>query len=544
MRSRVFIFFVGIALIAGLFRFTSIGTNPPSLTWDEVAWGYNAYSIGIDGRDEFGRFLPHDYLESFGDFKPPVYAYLDVLPIKLFGLNAFATRLPSATFGFLTVLVTFFLTRALFLKHKQRDILALLAMGVLAISPWHIMLSRAAWEANVASFFIATGVWLFLEGVQRNKYLFFVSITSFILSIYTFNSTRVSAPLLMGVLTLFFWKTIQHKKVFVCSLLFGILLLLPTLSFLRTPQASLRFKEVNIFSDVSVIKTVNQEMANDHNSLLTKVIHNRRLVFSVLYLQHYFDHFSPTYLFITGDGNPKFSVQDVGQLYMWDIPFLIIGVIFLFRKREGRWWLIPLWLLIGIIPAATARETPHALRTESMLPTVQILVAYGIFIVGTWWITLTQKKPVSRLVGFVIVTVCLSLNVFYFGYKLFVQYPRIASDSWQYGYTDSIAYAKSVADQYDAIMVSDVLGRPYIYYVFYLPVTPSEYRKTSDITRDSFSFVHVNRVGKYVFTSSALPQGASKILYIDSMTNVPKTAHVVKTFYLKDNQPVLEAYTL
>ena len=61
--------------------------------------------------DEFGKFLPMTYLESFGDFKPPVYAYLDVLPVKLFGLTEFATRFPSAFFGTLTVLLTFFLVK-------------------------------------------------------------------------------------------------------------------------------------------------------------------------------------------------------------------------------------------------------------------------------------------------------------------------------------------------------------------------------------------------------------------------------------------------
>src|SRR4029079_11354687 len=87
-----------IVFLGGILRFYNLSINPPSLTWDEAAWGYNAYSIGIDGKDEFGKFLPLQYIESFGDFKPPVYAYLAVLPVKLFGLNEFSTRFPSALF--------------------------------------------------------------------------------------------------------------------------------------------------------------------------------------------------------------------------------------------------------------------------------------------------------------------------------------------------------------------------------------------------------------------------------------------------------------
>src|SRR6266480_6856835 len=141
-KKYIFLFF--ILLIAFFLRFYQLGTNPPSLTWDETAWGYNAYSLGRDGRDEFGKFLPYNYLESFGDFKPPMYAYLDIIPVKLFGLNEFATRFPSAFFGTLTVLVTYVLTKEIFRESKDKEYYALTSAFVLAISPWHIMLSRAA----------------------------------------------------------------------------------------------------------------------------------------------------------------------------------------------------------------------------------------------------------------------------------------------------------------------------------------------------------------------------------------------------------------
>ena len=76
MVKNKYFWLIIIIFIAGVLRFWQLGSIPVSLTWDEVAWVYNAYSLGIDGRDEFGIFLPSFYLESFGDFKPPLYAYL------------------------------------------------------------------------------------------------------------------------------------------------------------------------------------------------------------------------------------------------------------------------------------------------------------------------------------------------------------------------------------------------------------------------------------------------------------------------------------
>jgi 4-amino-4-deoxy-L-arabinose transferase-like glycosyltransferase len=171
MNMRVIILSL-LVFFAAFLRFYHISVNPPSLTWDEAAWGYNAYTLGIDGKDEFGKFLPVDFLESFGDFKPPVYAYAALLPVKIFGLNEFSTRFPSAFFGTLTVWITYFLVKEIFFESKRKFHYALWTVFLLTISPWHINLSRAAFEANVASFFLIVGVWQFILGVRKKDATF------------------------------------------------------------------------------------------------------------------------------------------------------------------------------------------------------------------------------------------------------------------------------------------------------------------------------------------------------------------------------------
>ena len=529
-----------IVLIAGFLRFYQLGANPPSLTWDESAWGYNAYSIGIDGKDEFGRFLPHDYLESFGDFKPPMYAYLDVIPVKLLGLNEFSTRVPSALFGVLTVLLTYFLVKRIFWNSKEKQKYALASAFILAISPWHIMLSRAAFEANVATFFLVLGVWGFLAATQEKKWYLLISAVSFAVSMYTFNTARVVAPLLVIVLALLFRKRLfQIKKEVLIACIVGLVVFLPTFRFLLTPQAGLRFQEVNIFSDPGVVKTANQEIANDNNALWSKLIHNRRVLYSIEYVKHYFDNLSPTFLFIKGDGNPKFSIQSVGEMFIWDIPFVVIGILFLVKKREGNWWLVPLWLLIGIIPAATARETPHALRIEASLPMFQIISAYGFIML------LSLVKRFKNLITVVLIGLLL-INLAYFCHDYFAHYPAEFSGEWEYGYQQSIAYVQSVEKNYDNIQITNELGRPYIYYLFYTQTLPADYRKTAVIHRDAFGFVTVEAFGKYLFPDNYnyTLSKSKKVLYINTPYNLPKNKKVLKTFYLLNGQPVLVVYTL
>ena len=544
-----------ILTLAVFLRFYQLGINPPSLTWDEAAWGYNAYSLGIDGRDEFGRFLSHDYLESFGDFKPPMYAYLDVIPVKIFGLNEFATRFPSALFGVLTVLLTYFLVKRIFPKNHKSSIInhnsekiALFSAFFLAISPWHILLSRAAFEANVATFFIITGVWAFLAGVQApavsesrtdERWYLIISSISFALSMYTFNTPRIVTPLLVLLLVVAFRNRLPVlKKEAAVAFVLGLLIFVPIFGFLLSPQAGLRFKEVNIFSDVNVIKTSNQEIANDNNAIWSKLIHNRRVLYSIEYVKHYFDNLSPNFLFVRGDGNPKFSTQDVGQMYIWDILFFVGGVMFLIRKKGGNWWLIPLWLLIGIIPAATARETPHALRIETTLPTFQILAAYGFFQL------VDRIKKYKKIIVFGLFAL-LFLNFVYFYHNYFNHYPYEYSGEWQYGYKESINYVKSVEKNYDYVQVTNALGRPYIYYLFYTKTDPDIFRKTSTVERDAFGFVTVKSFGKYVFPNNydySLSKN-KKVLYINTPYNLPKNINVLKTFYLLNGEPILVAYT-
>ena len=129
-----------VVLVAGFLRFWRLGEVPVGFHRDEAFLGYNAYSILKTGRDMSGHLFPL-HLESFL-YSPAGYSYSAIPFIAFFGLNETAVRMPSALFGTASVVVLFFLVRFLF----KRDLHALLASLVFALSPWHINLSRVATE--------------------------------------------------------------------------------------------------------------------------------------------------------------------------------------------------------------------------------------------------------------------------------------------------------------------------------------------------------------------------------------------------------------
>ena len=99
-----------IFLLAFFLRVYKINSIPGFLNRDEASIGYNAYSILKTAKDEHNKILPL-FFESFGDWKMPVYIYLTVPFVWLFGLEIYSVRLLSAIAGTLTFLVVYFLTK-------------------------------------------------------------------------------------------------------------------------------------------------------------------------------------------------------------------------------------------------------------------------------------------------------------------------------------------------------------------------------------------------------------------------------------------------
>lgn len=525
---------VAIIVLAAALRFYKLGIVPPSLYWDEASLGYNAYSILKTGHDEHGRFLPLTNFAAFGDYKPPGYIYATVPSIALFGLNEFAIRFPSAFFGTLTVLLTYFLTKKLFSNGKKTrgtrdtldasDTLALLAAFFLAISPWHIHMSRAAFEANLGLFFSLLGIYLFIKFAKDNQFWILPSSLSFLAAMYTFTGQRLFVPLILVVLAVQFRKQIiANIKTVVATGVIASILFWPLFIFAtQTIEGQLRFNEVTIFKDLEPIDRSIRYREKDSYSWYSQIIHNRRLLYAREYLIHYFDAFNHSFLFTRGDGNPRLSVQDVGELYFIDLPLILAGIYFLLSTSQQYRWLIIGWLLVSPLGPATARETPHALRMLHILPTYQMLSAFGLYALIR---TIKLKK------AFVAVTfLFLIFNFLFYLHMYYFHWPRNYSNQWQYGYKKAVEVAASYYDDVDKIIVTKALGRPYIYFLLYMQFDPNVWRQTAQVVRDQFYFIDVGGFDKFIFSDN--PKETTfpgQILYIVAPGQLPLQAAKITT---------------
>jgi 4-amino-4-deoxy-L-arabinose transferase-like glycosyltransferase len=358
-----------VSLVAILLRFYNLGVTPAGLHVDEASIGYNAYSILETGRDEYGKSFPL-LIRSFGDYKAPVYTYLLVPVYKIWGMNMMTTRSVSAAAGVITVLFLYWLIKLV--TDKQR--LAVLSSLVLAISPWHILLSRAAVEANVALMLMIVGLWAFFKYLKGAKVFLMVAIAVTVVSLTAYHSQRLILPLLyLGLGWQYRTKIFKRRdlKWLVGGLIVGLMLLTPTLLVLRTPAFFARAERVNVLG----IKTEQLWGFVEKAGALN----NRALLFIREWLSLYTAYFSPRYLFGLGNYVLRNIYPDVGALLIWQLPFLIIGVVSLIRlKRSGWKTLLILLLVISPLPASLVREPFGVIRALPMVIPISILVAMGM----------------------------------------------------------------------------------------------------------------------------------------------------------------------
>lgn len=516
--------FVGIVFLAAFFRFWQITTVPPSLYWDEVSQGYNAYSIAVTGKDEHQEKFPLARFQAFGDYKAPVNIYLTSLAMLFLGKTDFAVRFPSALLGTASVLVTYFLVYYLFYKHRFAIEYGLVSAFFLSISPWHIQLSRAAFEANIATFFTILGAFLFFYGLRKNPWMIIFSCISFVLAFYSFNAHRIFVPLLVLLFSLIEYKELlKQKKYFITGVVIGGILLLPFILYFTTPESKLRFQEVNIFSDITTIKKSNQLIEQDHNTVFAKLIHNRRVLFAEKYLENYFSFFDTKYLFITGDANPRFSDQSNGELFLFIVPFLIIGFYSLFWLR--RQFLVVIgWMLLAPVAASVAREVPHALRSETFIPTFEILAAVGAV---SAFVILEKYFKKAAVIMPILLSGVILLSCIQFWHDYLTHNRVVYSGAWQYGYKEVIEKIHSLENDYDKIYFTDSYGRAYIYVAWYDNLTPDRFWKEVDMKKDAFGFYNVDRLGKFVFTETPPLETKERALYVTTPQHIPPNTKVI-----------------
>ena len=419
---------LSILLLSFLLNFYKLDQIPPGLYMDEASIGVNSYSILTTGQDEHGVKLPL-YFQAFGEYKLPVYIYLTSASMFLFGKNEFAVRFPSAFLGSLTPLIFYFLVKELTKKEK----LSLLSTFLFAFNPWFLHFAGPAFEATLGLFFFVMASLLALYYLRYNRLSFLIlSLSSFVLTVYTYQSFRIITPL---TLFLILWQTFKPRKNWLPLFLIFIFFL-PIVYSLTNSELNTRFFQTTAFSQ---------------NQIMTPFI----------FLNNYLSYFSFDFLFNKGDGIGRHQIPNLGLFFKWQVPFLLVGFYCLFKTiKLFSSKIILFFLLLFPIPAALTIPSPHTLRSLPMVIPYTILITLGIR-------AFFHKSKKLIPIFLVIVTIIFSCEFSYYLHYNFFHYPKTNQMDWGGNYKQLVKTVAKYKDKYDSIVLDNNLAQAYIYFRFY-----------------------------------------------------------------------------
>lgn len=499
MKSRFLL--TCILVIALLLRVVNLGSNPPGLHADEISFIINSVSIMETGKDEDGQTLPL-LLESIKDSKPALYSYLQIPFFAVFGPTDFASRLPSALLGVLSVYLGYEFVRRLL---KRQD-LALLMAGILALSPWHILSSRGTQELILSFVCVQAALLLAMrlipQWVNNDKRTFslkglpwpsFVGLFIFsFLAMHAYHSSKILlAAFFAGVAGFSLSTPKNFPKIKKSWLLLGII----AIAFALTASAAVtRFTMVGLFSSELPKAQIFEYTTLSTGSaplLLLRFLYNKVTFYGLLFLQQYLSHFSLTFLFTDGGATLRQVIPSHGLFYL--IEALLMGAgLYHFVANQKLRALFPYWLLFllatPIASALTTEDVPNNVRAFSMLLPLSFLIVLGFD-----WILQLSQRPL-RYGALALIAAGYLWGIPFFLQQYFVVMPLV--DPW-YRSQDYAITAQRIAElepEYDRVIITNDLREMYIYLWREGAISIAEIQ-AQPLARYEESY----QVGKYVF---------------------------------------------
>lgn len=486
-----------ITILLGLFILISLGLHlvginkvPPCLNADEAAYGYNAYSVLKTGKDEYGAFLPMRF-KSFEDFKLPIYSYLSIPFIGVFGLNDYSTRALNIVIGVLFVPLIFFVIKEL-LKNEK---IALIGAFLTSVSTWIHIMSRQAQEGVVCTFFILLATLFLIKFTKTNKLLyFFLTNISILLSTFSYHFGRIFLAFFVLYQAFYFFQNM--KKITKKNILLGIITLLiiiaiplvvdyhysinrvANLIFYKNPGITLRLKEYLVEHNFTPLHNLLTESVRD--------ITNR-----------YMEQLSPEFFLTWGDKSMRFGYYNLGVITLVEYIFIFIGLYYLFKNKTPCRFLIILLFFIAPIGNALTWQEYSLIRTYFMIFPLITIISYGIYNFFNE-IKNSNLKFIILVFTFAFFLFNLTNNwdIYLFHYPKRIEIIR----AWQCGYKEMTNYLKDNYDKYDRFVITDKYGQPYIFVLFYTKYDPSKYQQQAKISApDKFGFGQIGHFDKYDF---------------------------------------------
>ena len=435
-----------LILAAGIFaRVYRFGLVPNGLNQDEARAGYEAWSLLNYGIDTAGYHNPV-YLTAWGSGMNALETYLMIPFIALFGLKVWVIRMPQLIVACLSLPTAYSLV-----KRTVDRRAGLMAMFMLAICPWHIILSRWGLESNLAPGFLLFGLYFFIRAAENEQYLL-LSALMYGLSLYTYATIWPFVPviILLQLIYCMAYKKLRFSRYLLLFVLILFVMALPLLLFLLVNYGYIDEIRTSFFSIPKLLYMRSDELS----------FRQKRMK-----LETALD------IFINqSDNNIWNSPEKFGLFYFISMPFAVFGFIFCvcefiagLRRREYRPAALLLVQFVAALPICVILEA-NATKINILFMPVVLFAALGVYFLSS----LTHRHVLTAL-ACIYAVLFIGFEVYYF-----TDYDEAAHSHYSYG----LEQALDIADEKANKVYLDIKPLHYSKVLFYTQTPVDVFRDT------------------------------------------------------------------
>jgi 4-amino-4-deoxy-L-arabinose transferase-like glycosyltransferase len=457
--------------IGVVLRLWDFGNLPAGLAKDEASLVVEADSLYHYGIDRNGMSYPA-YFVSWGSGQNVLYSYILALLVPL-GLSAVVIRLPMLISGVMTLFIVYGIAKKLFSPS-----VAIIAIFLLAISPWHVMLSRWVYEANLLPFVFSLAFLCLLQ-VDRNPFWFIASAVLLGLSLYTYATAYFLVPLfLLLVIAFLVFRRMVPIKILLAGAAVFALVSFPIFLFILVNMFKWDPIHIGMITIPRLISSQPRFME------MVEFLHGAGL-------KGYYYNFLTMgkILFLHTDELIYNFIPPFGFLFPGAILLALVGACLAAGKTINQKligpWAFGVWLVISFILGII--QPPNVMRINILFIPLILCVA----------VTLDWIVRDRRILVIPIFLVLMSYGVLF--WRVYTGPDYRGAVGWNFNYGIIPAIQSTMEYPQTPVCISNELEMPYIYVELVDFRNPQEFLSEIKYEDPNVKFRIVTHMGRYSF---------------------------------------------
>lgn len=477
--GRVDLVLIAALVVGALVRIWDFGSIPPGLNQDEASTAYDAFSILNYGVDRNGFHIPL-VLNSWGSGMYALASYLQMPFIGVFGLSITSARLVFLVAGLVAIPVFFYLLR------ESVDLrTARIGAVLLAISPWHIMVSRWGLDSNLFPFVFLLGAACLVRSVKCERWLI-PAFALIALSLYGYGTAYIAVPVFL-VLCLAYgiWHKLWRAATIAWSIAAFTLVAVPIALYVMINRFGWNSIETPLFSIPRLTGVPRFESMSN-----VDVIDNLGVAIK---------------LFVTqDDGLIWNSIPYFGIMYVFSTALAVPGLAILCYRifaRNGINQFDPAFVMVAWSFAAMALCA--FLPVNINRANIAMFPFIACTAVTVSWLWKHRWAAAALCVAFAV-----SFGAFLHTY--FGSYRTQAAGAFYSSFGEAISYA--AAQTQGEICVTGDVNMPYIFVLFHTKADPRKFSETVRYDNPGAEFQQVGAFDRYTFGLNRCPSGTDVVI--------------------------------